>query len=215
MKTITLQNVQDHSDIIEQVCAVLEEGGGACLPMNGSYRLLADLNNTDAVMRLFQSKRRVKKAPSLVFLPDPGRLREVAADVSDTAAQLATQFWPGPLTILFEAHPDLPRKVKKQLTAGKKKIGVRVPDDELLSAIVNAFGRPIVVSSANRERKAGADSPAQVRKNFGRQIDLFVDAGDLQGRSSSTVVDIDAGELRMIRPGAIDVSVIQATLAQA
>ncbi|MEM1348826.1 MAG: Sua5/YciO/YrdC/YwlC family protein, partial [Myxococcota bacterium] len=106
MKTITLQNVQDHSDIIEQVCAVLEEGGVACLPMNGNYRLLADLNNTSAVIRLFQSKRRVKEAPSLVFVPDPGRLREVAADVSDTAAQLATQFWPGPLTLVLERRGE-------------------------------------------------------------------------------------------------------------
>ena len=61
----------------------------------------------------------------------------------------------------------------------------------------------ISVSSANREKKAGAGSAAQVRKNFLGRVDLFVDAGDLKPAPSSTVVDLIDGKPVLTRPGAL------------
>lgn len=203
MDIIKLQDVAAESGFFEEAAEVLERGGLVCFPCNGKYRLAADLNDYDAIIRLHQVKRRVGKAPALVFVSDQEMLESVASDVGPTARRLMDSFWPGPLTILFDANPDLPRKVAKQLTRANGHVGVRVPDDPIALGIMRTFGGPLLISSANRENKPGEGSAAQIRKNFGRGLDLFVDAGDLQSGDPSTVVNLDGDTIRVARPGAI------------
>ena len=188
---------------MEAIAKVLSAGGLVCLPCNSSYRIVADLTNEGAVTRLLQSKRRTKKAPSLVFVDGLAMLSKVTDQIDPVAEKLASRLWPGPLTILVDAHPDLPSKVTKQLCQANGKLGVRVPDDLLLRQVIKKFGRPLLVSSANKEKKSGAGSPAQVRKNFVSRVDLFVDAGDLPPSASSTVVDVSDGKIVITRPGAL------------
>lgn len=201
MKTIKLDALESSPELYREVKKVLEQGGLVCLPCNGTYRIIADLTNEEAVTRLFQSKHRVKKAPSLVFIDQLPMLESVAKTVCPQARELAT-LWPGPLTILFDLTQDLSPKIRKQL--GKGKIGVRIPENQLMRDVVGMLGRPVLVSSANRERKAGAESPAQIRKNFNNQLDLFIDAGDLVREPSSTVVDLDGPQLTVTRQGALE-----------
>ena len=212
MKTLRLQDYQDQmGNLFQEAKRVLERGGLVCLPCNGTYRILADLNNPDAVTKLFQSKRRVGKAPALVFVRDEAMLTQVAHSVHATASRL-TQLWPAPLTILFDASGALPVKVRKQL--GSAKIGVRVPEDAMARELMKHLSGPLLVSSANREHKHGEQSPAQVRKNFANQVDLFIDAGDLPASSHSTVVDVDGGgEVKVTRQGVLEEALILACLA--
>jgi len=210
MKTISLRDAQPGREDLDALVRALDDGGLICLPCAGSYRILADLTDPGAVTRLLQSKRRTRNAPSLVFVSDLGMLSSVAGSIDPLASKVAEQLWPGQLTILFDAHPDLPRKVVKQLCKANGKLGVRVPDDALARRVVQGLGRPVLVSSANKERKAGAGSPAQVRKTFRDRIDVFLDAGDLSPAPSSTVVDLRDGQLVVTRPGAISQEQIDA-----
>jgi L-threonylcarbamoyladenylate synthase len=203
MHIVKLQDDASESGFYEEAASVLERGGLVCFPCNGKYRLAADLTDRDAVINLYQSKRRVGKAPALVFVSDQEMLNIVAADVSARARRLMDAFWPGPLTIQFEANPNLPRKVIKQLVRANGHIGVRIPEDPIALGIVKAFGGPLVISSANRENKPGDGSPAQIRKNFVHRVDLFVDAGDLKAEAPSTVVRLDGDHVRVARAGAI------------
>ncbi len=203
MKTLPVKAVLEDEGAQAEVVRVLEQGGLVCAPCTGAYRILADLTSEGAVSRLLQSKRRTARAPSLVFVADAAMLARVAAEVSPLARRLAKALWPGPLTVLFEPHPDLPAGVIKQLCKSSGKIGVRVPADPLAQALVGRFRRPLLVSSANREKRAGAGSAAQVRKNFLGRVDLFVDAGDLKPCPSSTVVDLVDGRPVLTRPGAL------------
>lgn len=195
-------------EFVEQAAQVLRQGGLVCFPCQGKYRLAVDLLNPDAVTSLFQSKRRVGKSPALVFIASEEMLAFVADGVEASARGLMKRFWPGRLTILFEASDDLPNKVRKQILRGNGKVGVRVPDDAFAQALAETFGGPLLVSSANREKKAGSSSAAQVRKNFVHRVDLFVDAGDLRAESPSTVVEIVDGEVRVTRPGAITIETL-------
>lgn len=213
MKIIPLRDAEAGPAELDELVRVLAEGGLICLPCGGSYRILADLGNEKAVTRLLQSKRRTRKAPSLVFVGDRDMLPSVAADIDPLVGQLTERLWPGPLTILFDAHPDLPRRVVKQLCKANGKLGVRVPEDGPARQVVRRLGRPVLVSSANKESKAGAGSPAQVRKTFRAQVDLFLDAGDLAPGTSSTVVDVREGQLVVTRPGAVSQDQIDAVRA--
>ena len=203
MRSLAFKQLESEPEQIEETGRVLSQGGLVCLPCSNSYRIVADLTSEDAVERLLQSKSRTRKAPSLVFVDSEEMLRQVAAEVNPAAVQIARRIWPQPVTILFDAHPELPRWVVKQLVRANGKIGVRIPDNAVVTRVISALGRPLLVSSANKERKKGAGSPAQVKKNFAKRIDLFIDAGELPQALGSTVVDVEGGQVTVTRPGSI------------
>lgn len=198
---------------LERIVSILKEGGLVCLPCGGRYRIFADLKNEDAVLRLFQSKRRVHKAPSLAFIGSIRRLHEVADDVDPVALKLLKDLWPAALTIRFPASSKLPRVVIKELTRANGKIGVRIPDDKLVHRVAQAFGGPLFVSSANRGRRGGDTSPAQIKKNFARELDFFLDIGDITPQASSTVIDVEDGDIKIVREGAISEEFIREAAA--
>lgn len=205
MKTVKLEEFLHDKKTRREVLQSLENGGLVCLPCNGTYRILADLQNVDAVTSLFQSKRRVRKAPALVFIHHKSTLSEVCDDIDPKAQKLADSLWPGPLTLLIPTHKNLPRKITKQLDGGRgNKIGVRIPEQAWLRSLIQEFGRPLLVSSANREKKGGETSPAQIRKNFTREVDVFIEDGELKPVGGSTVVEIIDGEARIVRAGALE-----------
>jgi L-threonylcarbamoyladenylate synthase len=203
MRTIPLHSLEENPNLYQEIGTALLEGGLVCLPCGPSYRVVADLMSEEAVQKLLQSKRRTQKAPGLVFVGDVSMLCQVTEEVCPLRKLLMQKYWPGPLTILFTPHPDLPKKVIKPLLKSNGKLGVRIPDYPLVQRLVHAIGRPILVSSANPERKHGANSAAQVRKNFNGRVDVFIDAGDLQPAPASTVIDVVDGQLSLTREGAL------------
>lgn len=212
MKSIAIAEIEKDSTRYDEIVKVLDEGGVVCLPCGGSYRILADLTNIKAVNKLFAAKGRTKKTPSLVLIAERKHMHQVIADPPEQALLLAKKFWPGPLTILFKPNPDLPSKVLKALIKGDGKIGLRVPDKALVQTVLKGLGRPLLVSSANKQKKQGAGSPAQVRKSFFGKIDLFVDAGDLVPSPSSTVLEIKDEQLLIAREGQITLAEIKDSL---
>lgn len=211
MHIIKLEDAADRT-LYNESTKILQQSGLVCFPCHGKYRLAASLNDVDAVTHLFQSKRRVGKAPALVFVANNKMLWSVVADVPPVAKRLIDAFWPGSLTILFDPNPDLPAKVVKQLVRGNGQIGVRIPDDPVARALVESFGGPVLISSANKEKKAGDGSPAQVRKNFVHRVDLFMEAGDLHAEAPSTVVAVDGNDVHITRPGSITEEQIRAAI---
>jgi L-threonylcarbamoyladenylate synthase len=155
-----------------------------------------------AVIQFMQVKRRTRKAPVLIFVPNQQALAQIVDHIPEGARHLMNTFWPGPLTIQFDLHPDLPRKLRKNLN-GFGKVGIRIPQCPVAQAIVQHFNEPILVSSANIERKKGAQSEAQIRKNFGRWINIMISNGDLRGEGSSTVLDVTQTPPEIKRQGSI------------
>ena len=202
----------DRNALISRLAETLKEGGLVCLPCNGSYRIVADLRNPDAVQELMQSKSRTKTAPALIFVDTTERLAELTDDLHPMARRLADALWPGPLTIRVKLHDQWPKKIIKHLGGKKAQVGVRVPEDDLVRAVVRKVGGPLLVSSANRQKKSGDSSPAQVRKTFAARVDIFVDSGDIHKDTVSTVIDIVKGELSVVRTGNIDEQTLRAAL---
>ena len=213
MKTIALTEFRADPGRYAEAARILEKGGLVCYPAPSGYKLVADLSSPAAITAMLQAKRRVKNAPALVFVPDASWVAEVADAVSADARRLMSELWPGPVTLLFAANEELHPKVRKPLTKAKGWLGVRVPDDEVSRAVVAAFGRPLLVSSANLARKRGAQSVAQVKKNFGRTVDLLIDDGDIEPRPNSTLIDVTGSAASVVRAGAVAEDRIRAVLA--
>lgn len=212
MRTIKSDSVSDLQAQVAEIVAVLEDGGVVCMPCGGAYRLVADLYNERAVLEMMQAKRRVSTSPSLVFVSEEQMLEQAAADVDASARPLMDKLWPGPLTIRFNASREIPKKVRKMLTKATGRVGIRVPDEPLPRQVVQALGRPVIVSSANKEKKHGAASPAQIRNTFFGRIALFIDAGDLPQAPSSTVIEVKNGKIEVLREGHMSLERIKEAL---
>jgi L-threonylcarbamoyladenylate synthase len=212
LRTIPYPEISKDPNIYKEVGAVLEQGGLVCVPTPSGYKLLADLASPKAVTAMLQAKRRVKNAPALVFVPDDSWVARVVDSVSEDARRLMQELWPGPLTLLFKAGERIDPKVRKPLTKAKGWLGIRMPEDEVSLGAVKAFGRPVLVSSANLADKGGAHSVAQIKKNFGRTVDLLVDKGDVAPAARSTLVDVSDGMPRIVRVGAIGEDRVAAVL---
>ena len=212
MRTIQLQEMMGPEFINVKSC--LESGGLLCIPCRSSYRIVADLTNPKAVNALLFSKHRTTKAPSLVFIPSYGDLKSVASNVPAKARKLAQALWPGELTIRLEPNEEaIPAPIVKTLTKAGGKLGVRVPSEPWLLKLLKELGRPLLVSSANRERKNGASSPAMIQKNFISHVGIFVTAGDIPDSLPSTVIDFVDGEPVLKREGSLPRERIGAVLA--
>ena len=97
-----------------EITQVLTEGGLACFPVNGTYRLAADATSGAAITKLAQSKRRARNHPALVLVSDLGATRSIVDGASWPLTQrLAAKLWPGPLTLALPPSDKLPGKLRK------------------------------------------------------------------------------------------------------
>ena len=207
MKIVPVSEAAGRAD---EVAKVLADGGLACFPMRGSYRLAADVRSPEAVDRLMHSKRRAKNHPSLVLVASFALASSVVAGTAwRTTRRLGERLWPGPLTMVLPASDALPARVRKVLTKATGLVGVQVPEDPLAKAIITRFGGPLLLSSANLEQKPGASSAAAVQARLGRAIDIWVDAGDIQPGPPSTIVEVTDSSWTVIREGAVPRAAIE------
>jgi L-threonylcarbamoyladenylate synthase len=199
---------------VAELTQVLTDGGLACFPVNGTYRLAADATSDAAITRLAQSKRRARNHPALVLVSDLGATRSIVDGASWAITQRLTgQLWPGPLTLALPPSNKLPAKLRKLLARATGTIGVRVPDDPLAADVLRAFGRPLLLSSANLERKPGASSAATVRQRFIGAVDVWIDAGDVTPTASSTVVELTETSWKVLRDGAVSLARLERAAA--
>jgi len=109
------------------------------------------------------------------------------------------QFWPGRVTLVFEAAGTLPH----QLTAGTAKIGIRLPGHPVAAALVKSLGRPLTGTSANLSGRPGCRCIDDLDPQLIKQLDIVLDAGPLKGGTGSTVVDVTQDMPKILREGEI------------
>ena len=187
---------------------VLRTGGVLALPTETFYALAVNPFDPSALTRLFTLKGRPAGKPVLVLIAGPEMLFQVARGVPAAAPRLMARFWPGPLTLIFPARPDLlPR-----LTGGTGAIGLRQPRQDLVCRLMKALGLPLTGTSANRAGQEPLSAAAEVARVFGDGVDLTLDAGPCPGGLPSSIVDLSVSPPRLVRAGAIALTVIQEVL---
>ncbi len=187
----------ERRNLAEQVRRIIQRGGIVAVPTETYYGLGVNPFDAHAVDRLLRVKGRVDGKPILVVIGQRTQLFSVVLTISPAAAMMMEAFWPGPLTILFAAHPSL----LPTLTAGTGTIGVRLSSCGPLAALLEHVG-PLTGTSANRAGCAPVQTAHEVQQSLGQDIDLIVDAGTTPGGLPSTVVDARE-TVRLIREGAV------------
>ena len=184
---------------LKDAAAILKSGGLVAYPTESFYGLAADAANEAAIHRLFQIKGRKPGEPILLLIPDVGSLKRYVAHIPEAAKGLMDAFWPGGLTIVFEAQED----ISMLLTAGTGKIGIRLSSHPLATALAKAMGSAITGTSANVSGGSPCSTPQAVFKALGKGVDKILDGGETPGEKPSTVLDVTAHPHTILREGII------------
>lgn len=184
---------------LKRAVECLLSGGVVAFPTESFYGLAVDSQNETAIQRLFSVKRRRPDSPVLILIPSVDELNRLVKRIPSVAYRLIEEFWPGPLTLIFEAD----QRVSPLLTAGTGKIGIRLSSQPLATALTKGLGAPITGTSANISGRPACRSAQDVVDTFGQDVDLILDGGKTESELASTVLDITVHPPQILREGMI------------
>ena len=187
------------SQSIEAAARCLRAGGLVAFPTETVYGLGADAGNGEAIARLYAAKGRPAFNPLIAHVADTAAARRLAV-FDDAATHLAAAFWPGPLTLVLPKVDDC--RVADLALAGLDSVAVRVPAHPVASALLKAFGGPVVAPSANRSGHVSPTSAAHVLHDLRGRIDHIIDSGPCKVGVESTIVAC-LTEPTLLRPGGL------------
>jgi L-threonylcarbamoyladenylate synthase len=196
--------VADDAGIAAAV-AELRAGGIVAVPTETVYGLAARAGDADAVARIYAAKGRPSFNPLIVHvsgIEQAGALVEIDA----AARALMAAFWPGPLTLVLPLKPAA--DVAALVTAGLSTLAVRCPAHPVMQALIAGAG-PLAAPSANASGRISSTTAAHVATSLGGRIRLILDGGASAAGVESTIVAVDGGKVRLLRPGAVTVEDIE------
>ena len=201
------------TDSIKAAAQSLIAGHLVAFPTETVYGLGADATNESAIAKIYKAKGRPADHPLIVHISSIDAINDWAQDINEYAINLARDFWPGPMTLVFK-RSDL---AKDFITGNQNTVGLRVPNQSIALALLKEFqalgGKGIAAPSANR---FGAVSPTTAQavkdelENYLDQThDAILDCGPCQVGVESTIIDCTTQTPQILRLGAITKEMIQ------
>ena len=208
-----IDNLAKCDHIIERAAEIVRAGGVIVYPTDTSYGLGCDPRIPEALDRLVAIKRRDRQLGVPLLFYDYNQC-ESYHDFGSLEKIIVRLFWPGALTIVVQARPEVPEHIK----AGRSSVAIRVPNHIIPRGIAGRIGGPIVGTSANR---TGGPSPFDVSvamEQLGDEVDLYIDGGTTPATNNSTIIGVeDAGEgevlnIKVFREGVITINKLEEIL---
>ena len=201
---------QGEPGVVDVAVQLLRAGELIVYPTDTLYGLGAAAGDEEAVRRLYAAKGRPPGEPLPLLIGDTAMASWIA-DMSPVAHQLATRFWPGPLTIVVRKQPQF----RSLALAGKDTVGLRVPDADVVRSIIKGLREPITGTSANRSGNRDPRSAQEVAFQLGDMVALVIDGGPVRSGTASTVVDVTAeGGPTILRQGGVTREEIEQALGK-
>ncbi len=196
------KNISIASDLIRN-------GKLVSFPTETVYGLGANINNIDAIRSIFRIKGRPSTNPLIVHTYSLEKALHLfdffeMNNIKNTIMKIGFEFWPGPLTIVYKANPN----ISDIVTASSGYVGVRIPNNELALQLLKTADVPIAAPSAN---KSGHISPTDVTHVYNEFKDdevTILDGGDIRTFNNgigieSTIIKLDTGKITILRSGGI------------
>ena len=194
---------------IEVAATVIREGGLVAVPTETVYGLAGNGLNEKTVQEIYEVKGRPAVKPLSLMVPDESAMERYCEDVPPQAHTLAKHFWPGPLTIVLKAKPEIPSIV----LAGGTTVGLRCPDHPLTLKLLKSCGLPLAAPSANPSGESSPKTADQVLNYFDGKIDAVIDGGPCGIGRESTLIDLCLTPYKVLREAALSGETVAQALA--
>jgi len=185
--------------LVDRVASAVSDGKIIVCPTDTLYALAADAKNSIAMDRIYVIKGRSITQSLPLIAADLEQVNEQIGALSDLGTRLASTFWPGPLTLIVQAHAVLGDQCK----ATDGSVAVRVPNQSFARAVARQVGHPVTATSANCSGDAAISRIEDLTEDIRQGVDLIVNAGSLVGGTPSTIVDVRYTTPILIRSGAV------------
>ena len=195
---INPDNIDDR--LIFQVVNCLKRGGVIIYPTDTVYTLGCDLTHRDAYEKVCKLKDiKSNKANFSIVCYDLSHITDFTMSVPTPVYKMMKKCLPGPYTFILNGNNNL----SKIYGYNKKTVGIRVPDNAIARAIVDALGAPILSASIKNEDTVleYITDPDELYEAYESVVDIVIDGG-VGGNIASTVIDYTAGEPLLVREGA-------------
>lgn len=184
---------------IKEAAHILQKGGLVAFPTETVYGLGADALNPEAVFKVYEAKGRPGDNPMIVHISEQKQLYQLTFEITDDMETLMEAFWPGPLTMITPARPEVPRVT----TGGLDTVAVRMPDNATTLELISETGKPLAGPSANLSGHPSPTTPRHVEDDLQDRIDAIIQGDDCRVGIESTVVDMTEDIPVILRPGVI------------
>lgn len=179
---------------IDRAAAAIESGRTVVYPTETVYGLGADALDPTAVGRVYDLKERDRSEPISLAVPSVTAAQSYSRP-TERELSFMHAFLPGPVTVVCEREPVVP----DILTAGQDRVGIRVPDHDIATALLERVG-PVTATSANLSGTGSVRDVSDLSTQLRDHVAVVLDGGRTPG-GGSTVVDVEAE--RIIRRGAM------------
>src|SRR5690554_3252058 len=168
----------------DQLSKYIRSGEVVAFPTETVYGLGADATNPEAVSKIFEAKGRPSDNPLIVHVGSKETAVGFVEEVSEKALQLMDVFWPGALTLIMKAKPQV---FAANVTAGLETVGIRVPDHPVALNLLKRLQLPVAAPSANTSGKPSPTLAEHVYHDMAEKIPLILDGGPTKIGIESTV----------------------------
>ena len=184
---------------IAQAVEILKNGGIIVFPTDTFYGMGCDIFNKQAIIKIHQLKSQPAGKPFSFICPNLKELSQYA-NVTNYAYKTLKRLLPGPYTFILEGSRQVPRLMLTR----QKTVGIRVPDHAVCRTLAEALGNPLLSTSVGGRNDYVAQA-WEVAEMYGRQVDMVLDAGAVQGKPSSMVSLVnDEPQVLRVGAGAVD-----------
>jgi len=185
------------SSFVNKAVLAFRKGKIVIFPTDTVWGIGVSIESLEAINRLYQIKKRDSSRPTAVLVGLIEQAR-VLGEISNQGIAMINKYWPGGLTIVVKAKNIVPKLIQ----GNGQKVGLRMPNNDLLLAILGKLNCGIVASSANF---SGKPAPWQKEMIDPRLIDLsdLVIKGETLASLPSTVIDLTMEPYQVIRSGLI------------
>lgn len=141
-------------------------------------------------------KQRSESKGLIVLIPSIDHLNNLAINISESAHQLINTYWPGPLTIILEKHPDISTVISGQKTT----IAIRCPNHPGLCELLKMLNQPLLSTSANMSGETTISNKILTAVDF-----TF---GNIKNNKNlaSTIVDATSSPIKILRKGSLNIN---------
>lgn len=192
---------------LTRACDVLAKRLPVAIPTETVYGLSADATQGEAIARIYATKGRPSFNPLICHVSDMA-MAERHGVFDPVSRALAERFWPGPLTLVVPVADG--SGIDPLATAGLDTVGLRMPTG-FARDLIGRYGRPLAAPSANTSGSISATTAAHIEADLGSKLSLIIDGGPCAVGLESTIVKVENGAIRLLRPGGLAASEIEAT----